>query len=1466
MSFCPNKSSQEYKALVSQFGEAGAYSAWYLKNKNILNNKITNEPTIPSIIEANEILGNINYIKPTFSLNKDIPSFNKEYQDLLKEYPFINKSIEPTEIYKLINAINNKYKTLIAQLKPIDSNTFKVDILKKDTLKIEKFDEYILKKIQSKFPSIKYKTISVEQAVELVGEKGQNANSFILNDTVYFIKGKVNSETMIEEFLHPFIQYLSTNNKELFDNLLAEAMLDTKLKTSIITRYVGFTVKDKEKELVTQKLAQILNKEFNNSKKNIEETTSLLKTLYKELSKFFNSIFQSKNNIQFENLSPKMSLDTLAQIINTENVILPVEFLFKPTYSIIDNIEQQAKDGQWRVEGATYQDKNNKTYIRLTEWVRNTFSKSKSQNWQKEYAEKRFSKLPQETENGIVYGLKPDGTKITLEELTNEIKLDFNTAKNYGIIAHALIEKAIKIKLGVSTADINAKIEALAAGDTESSAINLVKLNWIENNIEKIMNIVGINVLDKTFTKDQQDKILSELPYVLEQLGIGTTIDGLVEHTDGTISIKDWKTGNLLNDSLTTSLLGEFGNQIEDIKDSKLDKARLEVVLRALMIKFKNPEVKFRKLSIEHLNKNTLVTTYDIHLPSYLKMLEEHFSKTDPVLYKELNDRNLFDYFEYGVQIVQDEKIIENKENTLKKLDEEIVILNNQIKVEKNEKTKGILKWKLREATSKRLEYSSALPVSLISEEGPISWFKRHFGNLSSVSDPILSTFKTLLDKAKFTMKTEEDVLFEEFDNLQKQLLKEFNGNYKNIGLKYKSKDQTGLYDFMWVERNTTSNKGYYRINEELDKEKWKTLTDTQKKYVKFFSESLEKLYGEVANSVVSIDVYGRPVTNASFNNQPISLPKDFMPRVYLDLGEFIDKEGLSKNVALWEYNKFKNNFLRSEFYAKNGTEVLPFKHMGSDVIIGSQMHTFNAEIAYKQFVKNLLRKKHLDSIQMLGNGISSQFTEQGKFKNAEFLDDRLVIEITQMKKSTSFTKKGLRAISNNKISEIDVDNVIDFIKGFVTAGTMWLKPFAGLKNGVYTLMQNNKNRIIKTIAKRYGVPEEDLDYTTENLMQANKIWLEYQTAFLKSYATGEEIKDNKLHLLLKKYNYLPDAFDFKVKRQDILSQKNSIVSKDMLYVFHSVFEDWGTGSIFTAILLHKKNEKTGKSIYDSYEIENNNLEWKGGIRGKREDGSIIEGITYEELNKYKKISSVIHGNYRDDEKAAIELYAWGRMMMQFKRFVPQQLMNLGQSKQLSTSLGKFQEIGKDKDGISIYSWKPEVIEGKMRLMFGHLKNVIGIGAGRYDFEKLSSKQKEDLISSYVTIFISVMGMILTNLAFDDDEEEQYLAQSWFKIFKDLSDGMNPLDMLENFQYSSVSVAKLMKISKALGEFLTSVVTGDKTKQGRYKGSNELAKILPPFSTIYDVDKALNNVKSGNNVGFNIFSTDEFNWNFDNTK
>jgi len=55
-------------------------------------------------------------------------------------------------------------------------------------------------------------------------------------------------------------------------------------------------------------------------------------------------------------------------------------------------------------------------------------------------------------------------------------------------------------------------------------------------------------------------------------------------------------------------------------------------------------------------------------------------------------------------------------------------------------------------------------------------------------------------------------------------------------------------------------------------------------------------------------------------------------------------------------------------------------------------------------------------------------------------------------------------------------------------------------------------------------------------------------------------------------------------------------------------------------------------------------------------------------------------------------------------------------------------------------------------------------------------------------------------------------------------------------------------------------------KYGEYKGSNEIAKTLPFFSTVYDIDRALNNTRTGKNVGLNIFNADNYNWDIDQIK
>ena len=1413
-------------------------------------NFTTVEPSIPSIEEARSLISGI-----SFNLQlKEFPTFENEMADIRKTYT-VFQGLPMEKLMSIARTINKKYKTVKASIVKAASGDYNDYTLTFSKSYMNKaLNKENIKKLSKLFPKTQISYITKEQANIILGDESHKAASFIMNNTVYVIEDRVNDETLIEEFLHPFIEYVYQNNKPLFESLYQDAKNDTKLFKDISKRYSGFKVLDKQKELVTQKLAFLLNQNYLSKEPNtIEGITTDLKKLFKEVVKFF-SKWLGGTVLNVEELPSNMDLGQLANILNTDGLEAPVEYLFNPTFSLIDDLSKQSKDENIKIVGDNYEDGAGNKYNRLTEWVRNTFSKTSGKStydFAKYKAEGMFKISEKTVENGVEKIKLPDGKLVTLDELINSIVVDFETSKAYGTLAHAIIERAIKKINNEDTTAISAKIKELSEGTDKTLPIELYKLDWIEKNIKLILNISGINITQEGIDQAKKDKVLSELPYVLKQLGIGTTMDGVIEHADGTLSIKDWKTGRLLSDEFTSELLTEFGSQLEDIHDSKLDRAKLEVVLRALMIKYNNPSAKFRQLSIEYLNKNTLVESYNINLESYLNFLESYFKAKQPDIYKDLKEKNLFDLYSYGATIPEDtEKVFQEKQETIELLDEQIEITTNSISKEKRIDVKDALKYKLLKLTQQRIAAEQTLPGSLTEEKNEISWFKRHFGNLSSVSDPVIRIFKNLLDKARMAFNVEYNELVKEHDLIHDKLMKDFNPNWKNLGLKYKTSNNSGLYDFLWVKKDKGSNIGYYKITK--DDAEFKNLTPTQQEYVTFLETKMQSLYSEVAKSIVAKDFNGRPLTNAEFNNQPLKLDNDFMPRVYKSKEEFIIESGLFAGLkADLSYSKFKHKFLKSEFYAKDAIEVIPFKHMGSDAIIGSQLHSFNAELAFKQFSKNLLRKKHMDKIHAIGVGISTNFFNQGKARNADFIKDRLISDVLGLKKETVYSVKGFNIMKGNDKLEIDVDKLFDYVRAFTTAGTMWLKPFAGLRNGVYTLMTNHKNSIIGSVSKKLGIPPEDLNFTESDMMKADALWMG-----MKADVLSGKGNQNKILLLLKEFNYLPESYDYRVHPDSITSTSNKMLNSDYLYIFHSTFEDWGTGSIFTALLLHNKNPKTGKSLLDSYEVEDGQLKWKGDIRGKRADGSLIEGITYEELNKFKKASAAIHGNYREDEKGAIELYAVGRLMMQFKRFVPQQLMNLFQGKQLSDAYGKFVELkdakgnaAVDKDGISIYEWRPEVIEGKYRLLFGHLLNVMRIGTGAYKFENLSPRQKQDLISSYYTIASSVILTALGSLMFSDDDDDKWLALAYYKIARDMSEGMHPIDMLENFQQQSVSGYKFFKMSKAIGEIFMSVSTGEKNKYGKYKGTNELAKIIPPFSTLYDIDKAFNRTKSGKNIG-----------------
>lgn len=111
------------------------------------------------------------------------------------------------------------------------------------------------------------------------------------------------------------------------------------------------------------------------------------------------------------------------------------------------------------------------------------------------------------------------------------------------------------------------------------------------------------------------------------------------------MSIVDWKTGRLLSDLYTNQIL-KYGTAF-GLNNSKLNKAKLEVMFRAVMLKELNPETNFRILSVNYLNRDSDVKVYHVEVEKFLTVIERYVQHEKSDVYEQMKEKGLFDPASY---------------------------------------------------------------------------------------------------------------------------------------------------------------------------------------------------------------------------------------------------------------------------------------------------------------------------------------------------------------------------------------------------------------------------------------------------------------------------------------------------------------------------------------------------------------------------------------------------------------------------------------------------------------------------------------------------------------------------------------------------------------------------------------------------------------------------------------------------
>ena len=465
--------------------------------------------------------------------------------------------------------------------------------------------------------------------------------------------------------------------------------------------------------------------------------------------------------------------------------------------------------------------------------------------------------------------------------------------------------------------------------------------------------------------------------------------------------------------------------------------------------------------------------------------------------------------------------------------------------------------------------------------------------------------------------------------------------------------------------------------------------------------------------------------------------------------------------------------------------------------------------------------------------------------------------------------------LTENNYTQFNFAKFLRSLKNFFSGPTMWLKPLTGLPNFVFASLINLKEAIKNSaglggINSNFGIGDLAYGFKEAIAMQVQS-------------ASAGALRKNKAYLLMEKFGYLPDSYDWFTAPNQLLTARNKLFTSKTMMMFHSVPEEVVATAVFIAQLRAMKYTVNGvtKSMWEGYGepkkrvlsdgTEYYEVEWNGDVRGKRNISNIadapeyedITGLTIEEINAIKFLYEKMHGGYRADERIAAEYYVAGELIFQLKKYMPSILKNIWASKGIRDTQGRFTtEI--DANGVEVLKWTPDVIEGRYRILFGMLFNMLsnkkkkeGDKGNRilsalglqfdsaYSWEQLSDAQKSDLKDFMLTASMWALLLVGYFNLWDRDDEDT-LAKIYKRITDDFAGNVSPLEITKNVtnMIQPISARKSYKLLESSVELfwsgLTYNFTDDAvTTQGNLRGWSEFQRNIHFLSAYHDLMRGI---------------------------
>lgn len=913
------------------------------------------------------------------------------------------------------------------------------------------------------------------------------------------------------------------------------------------------------------------------------------------------------------------------------------------------------------------------------------------------------------------------------------------------------------------------------------------EFEWIteNNNIKKIINKTGTDFFRSS---SPLDKIFTEFTIKSNILKSAGTLDMLIDHGDDVYSIHDFKTGASFDRLFEASMFKYASTSTEDMWDNPRNRAKLQIMWYALMMKVENPNAKFSNLEIQYIRNRRFIDEVDnrkfINVPAYLEMIENYLKTDKPEIYKELKElghfNSIFNPATYNY--------VDSKSLNLTGLDTDLA-MELKLKVlklqglvmwdrdlvswkDKSEKSEKVFN-EIKETMDEILKIQNTEGISYASWDTDMSWMESWVGSASSSTNPYVQLYYSFLQTQKNKAARETSNWESTFDSLLQALRKEANSKdfLGKVTRNFLGGDDSAkLFGFAYIKEN---NKLRF-LTPETDAAEWAKLTAIQQRFLSFVLDSSDKYFINeksdytdprsntliaLANKVItSREVKGaeKNLTNLDLFNKigekipkavPFRYKRGFVFKVP-PLMEDVRRNSpfLSGKYLKFVWNKHFTNFFESQFDGWFATsEAIPMKYLGSDEIDGNNNFSLNIEYMMKNVVKQYNYKLHLDEVHSLGTGIKYYLmAKESPDDNVDFtkaknwFEDSINLHLLGRKQTDiDLVRRALKVkATDGTMLQFNFVKFMRSMKQFFAGPTMWLKPVSGLANAVFAGLVTMK----EAIRNEFSIYGKHANFGVRDIAEG----MAYAMNLYTVKSADGSFRNDPYWLLMEKTRFLPDNYDWFTSSNVLLTGRNKALTSKTMYMFHSYPEEVLATATFIAQLKSIKLAD-GSSMFDHYKtVEKvdsagntySEVEWDGTVRGRRNISGVsdrpqfedVTDLTIEEVNNIKFLYEKMHGGYRQDERARAEYYIFGELMFQFKRYMPSILRNLFASKGVRQTQGFFREDGLDASGNPILKWTPQIIEGRFITLGKLILNYAGLlgGGDSNVIRKFINMQKDE--------------------------------------------------------------------------------------------------------------------------------------------